>query len=81
MNSIIVVPAIIAIVEFVKRFVPKVSGPWTILLAAVLGGVAGIFGLEGLNVVTGIAAGLAASGVHQAASAAGVNNFKKLQNS
>jgi hypothetical protein len=71
MNSVIVLPAIIAIIEFIKRFVPGLTGAWTILLAAILGGIAGILGFEGLNVVTGIAVGLAASGVHQVASAAG----------
>jgi len=55
---------IIGIVELLKRI--KLSD-WlavaTIVLAALVGGLAGYFGVEGLTVATGIVTGLAASGL------------------
>ena len=76
-GSVIVATAIIAIIEFVKRVnarfpkLPQISGEGTILLAGLLGGIAGLLKIDNLNVVLGIAVGLAASGTHQVATAAG----------
>ena len=64
MEYIIVTTMIIGIVELLKRI--KLSD-WlavaTIVLAALVGGLAGYFGVEGLTVATGIVTGLAASGL------------------
>lgn len=71
MGQFVVVPAIIAVVEGIKRLAPGVSGAWTILLAAALGALAGFFHVEGLDPATGLFLGLSASGVHQVATALG----------
>lgn len=70
-NDVIVATAIIAIIEFLKKYVPQINGGMTILVAAILGGLAGLFQINGLNVASGIMVGLASSGVHQVATAAG----------
>lgn len=67
----IVVGAIVAVTEFIKTYVPQVNGGVTILAAAVLGGLAGLAGIEGLNVASGVLLGLFAAGAHQVATAAG----------
>ena len=67
-NTSIVGFAIVAILEGIKRYVPQVNGGITIILAALLGGYAGLLGIEGLTPITGIYTGLAAVGVHTVAS-------------
>lgn len=54
---------IIAVVEAVKRKYPAVTGLLTVLLAAVLGVLAGYLGLLDLTVQSGLLAGLSAVGV------------------
>lgn len=64
MENPFVVIAVIGITEFFRRL--RVKDWWaalTIVSAAIVGGVAGYFGVEGLTVVSGITAGLAAAGV------------------
>jgi len=70
-GDLVVASAIVAVIEFIKRYVPQINGGVTILVAAIIGGIIGLFGVDGLNVVTGIGIGLASAGVHQAATAAG----------
>ena len=69
MNEASVGAAIVAIVQAIKFALPdKVSGIVTIAVAAVLGLIAGLLELAGLDWVTGLAVGLAAVGVITAAS-------------
>ena len=63
----IVVGAIIAIIQFLKAYVPQVNNGITIIIAAVLGGLAGLFHVNGIDVASGIFLGLAAVGVHTVA--------------
>ncbi len=70
MDNVSASVGIIAIVEGIKRYFPQISGPYAIILCAVVGAVAGYFGVNGLNVVSGVTAGLKASGAHQLVSAA-----------
>lgn len=64
MESVFVVTAVIAVVEFFKRVqVRDTFGALTIVLAAVIGALAGFFGIEGLDVANGLVAGLGAAGV------------------
>lgn len=65
---------IIAIVEFVQRLFPSVQSWITIIVAAVVGGILGYAGIDGLNIGTGILTGLGAVGVHEVASNIGVNS-------
>ncbi len=67
----VLVGAVIAVTELIKRYVPQVTGGVTILVSAILGGLAGLFHVEGLDPATGILIGLLAAGVHQTATAAG----------
>ena len=69
MTSIEVGAAIVAITEAIKRTIPGVSGIITIIVAAVLGVLAGLAGIGGLNWLSGLAVGLAASGVYTVAAA------------
>jgi hypothetical protein len=77
MNDVLIGAGIIAVVEFIKRLVarfpklPQISGNGTILLCTLLGAIAGLLQLGGLNVTTGIMVGLGATGTHQVASAVG----------
>ena len=64
MNQLTSIAVIIAIVELIKKYVPQVNGVVTVMVAAVLGGIAGYFGIDGLNVQTGIIAGVSASGIN-----------------
>lgn len=61
-NSVTVSAAIIAVVAFIKQHFPLVKGWFTMIVAVVLGGLAGFFHLEGLDLVTGVMAGLMAVG-------------------
>jgi hypothetical protein len=65
------VAIIIAIVAYIKTRFPQVNGIITIAIAVALGGVAGYFGIDGLNVVSGIIAGAEAVGVHTTATVVG----------
>jgi hypothetical protein len=57
--------AVVAVVEIIKQLVPNsvVRGLVTIVVAGVLGGLAGLAELQGLNVAEGIVVGLAAAGI------------------
>lgn len=59
-NSVTVSAGIIAVVAFIKQHFPQVKGWVTMVIAVVLGGVAGFFHLEGLDLTSGIMAGLTA---------------------
>lgn len=66
MESIFVVTAVIGFMEMVKAIG---EADWKavamILGSAVIGALAGFFGVDSLNVATGIQAGLAASGTYR----------------
>lgn len=64
MTELTTAAAIVAIVAAVKERVPEVTGLYTVLLAVVLGGLAGYLGLEGLTIQSGVIAGLTAIGGH-----------------
>lgn len=67
-TSLIVVPMVIGVVELIDRlFAQDHKAALKIVAAASVGALAGLFGLEGLNVATGIVLGLGASGVVTAA--------------
>lgn len=72
METITVPLAIIAIIREIKHAYPSVNGLMTLVVAALLGGAAGYFHIQGTaDIVTGIMLGIAASGtVHVARSAA-----------
>lgn len=72
METITVPLAIIAIVREVKNAFPQVNGLVTLLVAMLLGGLAGFFHVQGTSdVFTGVMLGIAAAGtVHVARSAA-----------
>ena len=63
MDTLTVSAGIIAVVRTIKEVVPTVSGVVTILVAVVLGGLAGYFNIQGLDLVSGVRAGLGAVGV------------------
>ena len=63
MDTLTVSAGIIAVVRTIKEVVPTVSGVVTILVAVVLGGLAGYFNIQGLDLVSGVIAGLGAVGV------------------
>lgn len=69
--EITVVTAIVAVTQLVKKLAPSVSGWLTVVVAAVIGALAGYFGVEGLTVAAGLTAGLSAVGVHTVASQIG----------
>lgn len=72
MEVITVAAAIIAIVQRVKESYPAVNGLMTMLLAMLLGGIAGLLHIEGLSIVQGVLVGIAAvGGVTVAQKAAG----------
>jgi hypothetical protein len=62
MTSIEVGAAIIAVTEAIKRTFPSVEGVWTIGVAALLGLLAGLVGLGGLDWITGLIVGLTSAG-------------------
>ena len=65
--------AIIAVTEVVKRVKAKeYESAATIVIAAVVGAVAGFIGISGLSLETGILAGLEAAGIVKTAQVAGV---------
>jgi len=63
LDTLTVSAGIIAVVRTIKEVVPTVSGVVTILVAVVLGGLAGYFNIQGLDLVSGVIAGLGAVGV------------------
>ena len=63
----IIVAIVVAVVQAFKQQFPKIAGNWTVLLAAVLGGLIGLIHLAGIDPVTGIALGLSAVGIHTVA--------------
>jgi len=63
MDQLEIGATIVAITEAIKRTVPQVNGVYTILVAAALGLIAGLTGINGLNWMTGLATGFASSGV------------------
>jgi hypothetical protein len=68
-ESVFVVAAVAGLVEFCKRVWAKDWEAATIILgAAIIGVVAGWFAIDGLTVMGGFIAGLAASGTYQVAS-------------
>ena len=63
LENITVVTAIVALVKAVKMYVPALDGILTVLLAAVLGGVAGYLNIGGVvDIPTGVVLGLSAVG-------------------
>jgi len=62
MTSIELGGVIIAITEGLKRIVPQISGVYTIIVAGVLGVLAGLAGIGDFTWVSGLFVGLAASG-------------------
>lgn len=71
-ESIFVTTIVIAITQLIKFIREKAwDSVVTLVSAGVVGGVAGAFGIEGLTVVTGILAGLAAAGIVTVASKLG----------
>lgn len=63
MEYLLVTSMIVGVTELVKRlFDSDYRGAVIILSAAIVGGISGFFGVEGLNVVTGVVTGLAAAG-------------------
>lgn len=64
MESLFVVTAVVGVVELLRRLqVKDYFAAITILAAAAVGAVAGVFEVDGLTVTNGIIAGLAASGL------------------
>ena len=64
METVQITGAIIAITQVIKSVVPneKVNGPVVIIVAAVLGLLAGVGAVNGLTPLSGLITGLAASG-------------------
>ena len=62
MESVGIGLVIIAITEGLKKAFPGITGYITIALAAVLGLLAGVAGIEGLTWFTGLLVGLGAAG-------------------
>lgn len=70
-ESIFVSAAVIGVVDFLKQLQARdYHGAMTILLAALVGGIAGFFGVDGLTITNGIVAGLVAVGVYRVSMAA-----------
>ena len=63
MENFLSVAIIIGLVQAIKTNFPKVNGIVTVLVAVILGGVAGYFNLEGLTILTGVYCGLGAVGL------------------
>ena len=64
-TNVVVGGAIIGLVNGVTKQFPQVNGILAWVLAVGLGAVAGLLGLEGLTLQTGIILGLASSGVYK----------------
>ena len=78
MDIVVLGAAIVAVTEIIKRIVPdkKVQGVVTIIVAAVIGGLAGlgdVEGYEGITVLEGIIIGLGAAGTYRVGKILGGN--------
>jgi len=63
MDQVILASSIIAVTEVLKRLLPQAINGWvTIVVAAVLGILAGFAGISGVNWFSGLLIGLAAAG-------------------
>lgn len=62
-EQVTLVAAVVAIVKAVKMYVPAITEIWTVLLAALIGAVAGYFHYQGLDILSGVLIGLSAVGV------------------
>lgn len=71
MTPLTVGTAIVGITEAIKRLIPSVNGYVTIIVAAVLGILAGFAGFGSLNWLSGLAVGLASAGTVTVATAVG----------
>lgn len=72
METVFLATAIAAVTELLKRANDKdYRGVVVILVAAGLGALTGVLGLDGLNVVQGIIAGLGVAGIHTIAKQVG----------
>ena len=72
MEGVIAGSAIIGIINAIQKQFPKVAGLGGILLAVVLGGLAGYFQVGGVDTVqNGVIVGLASSGVFKLATKIG----------
>lgn len=64
MEFLLVTSMVVGIVEFVKRvFDADYKAATIIACAALTGAMAGVFGVEGIDVATGLVVGLAGSGL------------------
>ena len=63
MTEVTLTACIIAIVRAVKEYVPAIAGIYTLVLAMVLGAVAGYFNVEGVSITQGVIIGIGAVGV------------------
>lgn len=64
MESVFIITAVAGFVEFLRRVEMRDAfGASSIVAAAVIGGLAGYFGIEVASVADGIVAGLSASGL------------------
>lgn len=72
MESLFLVTAVAGVVELLRRLqVRDYFAAITIVAAAGVGALAGVFNVEGLDVATGIVTGLSASGIVTVASKVG----------
>lgn len=71
MTQLVTISAIIAITQWIKLAFPNVAGWVTILVATVIGLLAGLANFEGLNPLSGVMNAWAAVGVHTVASSVG----------
>lgn len=72
MESVFIATAIVALNEFVKRVRAKdYEGIVTIVSAVLIGVLAGVLHIEGLNVLNGVYIALAAVGIHTVAKQVG----------
>lgn len=62
MISVVVSGAIVGAVEAIKKVIPQVSGIITIAVAVILGVMAGVAGIDGLNWFSGLITGLVSVG-------------------
>lgn len=69
-QSVLVTTLVIAVVELIRRVGEKDwKGVATIVCTAIVGALAGFFGLDSLTVESGLIAGLAAAGIVRVAQA------------
>ena len=65
--SLFIGTAVVAVTQFVKSLVPRIQGPATILLAAIVGLLVAVIdthiGVQDISIATGILAGLSGAGI------------------